>query len=81
MLQYYGLPDHQVKKTAIALYLFFLALPGSIFNGPIAATQREALASSVKITGHDVVSTWKIVIGMALCPAVRMHRRYITFRI
>ncbi len=89
-LNYYGLSDHQVEKTAIsknsAIHLVsvrlvllitytLFAVPFALLNLPIAViasilSQRkaqEALSkSSVKIWGRDVLSTWKILFGLAL---------------
>ncbi|KAF8478708.1 glycerol-3-phosphate O-acyltransferase [Russula ochroleuca] len=55
------------------------ALPGVILNGPIfliasilsKKKAREAVAASVvKIHGHDVIATWKVLISLGVAPVL-----------
>eukprot|EP01087_Luapelamoeba_hula_P024105 TRINITY_DN9060_c0_g1_i1.p1 TRINITY_DN9060_c0_g1~~TRINITY_DN9060_c0_g1_i1.p1 ORF type:complete len:604 (-),score=20.41 TRINITY_DN9060_c0_g1_i1:79-1890(-) len=61
----------------VALSMWVLAFPGAILNLPVAAFAKrmaerkaeEALkASNVKITGRDVIASYKVLIGFVLLP-------------
>ncbi|KAI0243825.1 Glycerol-3-phosphate/dihydroxyacetone phosphate acyltransferase [Massospora cicadina] len=68
-----------LRRVVFLAILAFLALPGVVLNSPIYITasvvskrkQKEALANStVKIAAKDVISSWKILIGLGLGPAL-----------
>ncbi|KIY46268.1 hypothetical protein FISHEDRAFT_75794 [Fistulina hepatica ATCC 64428] len=66
-----------LSRLAILFVWTVLALPGTILNAPIFIVAsvlsrkraKEALAESqVKITGKDVLATWKILISLGAAP-------------
>ncbi|ORY32320.1 hypothetical protein BCR39DRAFT_523975 [Naematelia encephala] len=68
-----------VYRTGLLLWWGMLSLPGVILNAPVFVLAKvishkkakEALAAStVKIQGRDVLATWKILVSLAVVPAL-----------
>jgi len=75
---YNALPLFCWRLFLLLAYSIF-ALPGAILNAPIILTARfiahkkakEAkAASTVKLTGRDVLATWKVLVSLSLIPIV-----------
>lgn len=69
-------------RVAELLILFVGTLPGLAMFWPVFVTtkvisvkkQREALAAStVKLQGRDVITTWKLMVAMAFAPALYIY--------
>ncbi|RKP16269.1 hypothetical protein ROZALSC1DRAFT_17781 [Rozella allomycis CSF55] len=61
------------------LFLFSFSLPGVLLNAPIAVianiistkkAHEAKMSSSVKISGKDVLATWKLLVGLVLIPSL-----------
>ncbi|KAI9302049.1 hypothetical protein BJ944DRAFT_167971 [Cunninghamella echinulata] len=68
-----------LHRILVLIVWGLLSFPGAILNLPIAIIAkvistrkaREALAgSSVKISGRDVLATWKLLVGLVLIPTL-----------
>ncbi|SAM02322.1 hypothetical protein [Absidia glauca] len=68
-----------LHRVLVLVVWGLLSFPGAILNLPIAIVAkvistrkaREALAgSSVKISGRDVLATWKFLVGLVLIPTL-----------
>ncbi|ORY98031.1 hypothetical protein BCR43DRAFT_438369 [Syncephalastrum racemosum] len=79
LLKYHGLRDHQVpdinlrewRTFFLLVYRFCILVIWTLLAFPGTRKAREALAnSSVKISGRDVLATWKLLVGLVLIPTL-----------
>ena len=77
-----------VGRFLLLIMLWLIGIPGRILNFPAQLVinyysgkkAREALAnSSVKITGKDVIASWKLIISLVLLPSLYLFYSLIVY--